>query len=322
MKIISFILSIIDFYIERKKVKRLSLIMLLFLLAGSSVFAGEEARYKSELMIKGYEFNNDGLSEAIIKKDKEAVELFVKANININIPDTEGYSALDRAIETGNKETRDIISFAGGETKKRIQEPVTVNKKPDEKEEAAAEEKGSTEEIRQKEKSELNEGDIQNTENQEKIYNSEKEEAVIKKYGNTSEDIEYLCELINQNKLDEVAIMAEGINLNVLTKEGLSPLHYAVYNDNAPMVHLLLNLGSNVNLRTDEGMTPLDIAVLNGERIVARELLENGGGLSAVVAKELKSIGCPMSHDTIFDIYDVSYDDILKYMNKIQDKIN
>ena len=39
--------------------------------------------------MKGYEFSNDGLSEAIIKNDKEAVTLFLKADININLKDVK-----------------------------------------------------------------------------------------------------------------------------------------------------------------------------------------------------------------------------------------
>ena len=73
--------------------------------------------YKCDLMMKGYEFTNDGLSEAIIKNDTEAVELFVKADININLPDNEGYSALDRAIKENDKELENLLTKAGGETK-------------------------------------------------------------------------------------------------------------------------------------------------------------------------------------------------------------
>ena len=92
-----------------------------------SVSADSLEEYKCELMMKGYQFSNDGLSEAIIKNDKEAVELFVKADLNINLPDTEGYNAMDRALKTNNKDTVLLLAQAGAETKKVIIEQKNDN---------------------------------------------------------------------------------------------------------------------------------------------------------------------------------------------------
>ena len=255
-----------------------------------SVSADSLEEYKCELMMKGYQFSNDGLSEAIIKNDKEAVELFVKADLNINLPDTEGYNAMDRALKTNNKDTVLLLAQAGAETKK-----VIIEQKND------------------------------NVEKPKNIPREVKPQKPEKNTVETEEEVQLneLCEAVNLNKLDTVAkLVKTSPDTNCLTSEGLAPIHYAIFNDNPAMVHVLLNGGADVNILTSDGLTPLDIAVLNNQKIIARELLESGGALSDNVAKELVKFGCPVKHDEDFDLYDASFDDIFAAMSKIQDKIN
>lgn len=256
--------------------------------------ANDVEEYKCDLMIKGYEFTNDGLSEAIIKRDKDAIELFVKTDLNINMPDTEGYSALDRAIKSNNPEAVALIAKAGGETKKLppAEVPVTA-------EEKSVEEKPTV--------------DVPHvtpqTENPEKF---EVEKISLNQF----------CEYVNANNLEEVAKIAQTSDeINLLSDEGLAPLHYAVFNNNIEMVKLLLKHGADANVLADDGMTPLDITVLNNQKEIAKVLIEQGGELSDNVAGELEKFGCPIKFDEELNLYQADFDNIFSAMNKIQQKI-
>lgn len=268
--------------------------------------------YKCDLMIKGYEFSNDGLSEAIIKNDKEAVELFVKADININLPDNEGYSALDRALKVKDKEAVIFLCRAGGETK--------VMQIPDEFVQIATDTEV-----------ENNSSDIQDKIDVKKIAVAESvKNAAMKSSDEKTADekpadpqMNKLCELVNENLIEDVATIAKNSpDLNKLTGEGLAPIHYAVFNDNPSMVHLLLGAGAYVNKKTSDGLTPLDIAILNDQKIVARVIMEYGGSMSTQVARELMKFGCSMQHDEISDLYDASFENIFSAMARIQQKLN
>ena len=256
--------------------------------------AADIEEYKCDLMIRGYEFTNDGLSEAIIKNDKEAVELFVKTDLNINMADTEGYSALDRAIKSNNAETVALIAQAGGETKKLspAEVPVTEeDKKP------VAEEKPEIPQVV-----------------------TEKPKQEQPKEGKNS--LNKFCEYVNSNNLEVVAKIAQTSDeINLLSDEGLAPLHYAVFNNNIEMVKLLLKHGADANVLADDGMTPLDITTLNNQTEIAKILIAQGGELSENVAEELEKFGCPIKYDEELNLYQADFENIFKAMNKIQQKI-
>lgn len=276
-------------YVRLSKFYKYFQLLLLFILTATSAFAESIEEYKCDLMMRGYEFSNNGLSEAIIKKDKEAVELFIKADINVNLPDNEGYSALDRAIKADDKDAVILISLAGGQSKKTITEKNIKN------------------ENIKKEKPEITIVKVKqiNTNNQD-----------------NEKNINEFCQAVNRGDFDYVASKAEEtVYLNTLTEEGLAPLHYAVFNNNPAMVHLLLNKGADVNVLTDDGMTPLDISVLNNQKIIAKELLETGGALSSNVAEELIKFGCKAIYDEDFGLYDAEFSDIFTTMEKIINKI-
>ncbi|MGN0013982.1 MAG: ankyrin repeat domain-containing protein [Candidatus Gastranaerophilaceae bacterium] len=285
---------------------------------------GSIEEYKCDLMIKGYEFSNNGLSEAIIKNDQEAIELFVKADININLPDKEGYSALDRALKIKDKEAAIFLCHAGGETRimqvpddfYKILENSSKNDKFSQSVQNSSVENQNTERLVSDNTTLIATSD--NTKNLE-----QKTEPQKNKVEPTDPQMNELCELVNSNQIEEVAKIAKNSpEINMLTEEGLAPVHYAIFNDNPSMVHLLLSSGAYVNKKTSDGLTPLDIAVLNDQKIVARVVMEYGGSLSEQVARELMKFGCPVKNAEGSELYDASYEDIFSAIIKIQNKLN
>ena len=326
--------------------------------------------YKCDLMMKGYEFTNDGLSEAIIKNDTEAVELFVKADININLPDNEGYSALDRAIKENDKELENLLTKAGRETKllKNVatdvepadteQSETTASKNPltenttvetpateapvaqqtVEAEFVKTETAAQDELIESKTdfpviKSEIfDENALSSEENSDisidKNLLAIAQKAPVKSQNLSAEQkkqqiVEAFCDLINTDNAAEVAKVAKNFfGINIMTKEGLAPLHYAVFNDNAEIVKILLDNGADVNKKTSDGLTSLDIAVLNNQLAIIKMLLSQGGALSGQVATELKKLGCQSNLDPTTNLYDTTLDDLLPVLKKIQSTLD
>lgn len=326
--------------------------------------------YKCDLMMKGYEFTNDGLSEAIIKNDTEAVELFVKADININLPDNEGYSALDRAIKENDKELENLLTKAGGETKLLKNVATDVEPADTEQSETTASKNPLTENTTVETSAteapvaqQTVEAEIVKTETaaQDELIESKTDFPVIKseifdenalsaeenseisidknllamaqkapvKSQNLSAEqkkqqiVEAFCDLINTDNAAEVAKVAKNFfGINIMTKEGLAPLHYAVFNDNAEIVKILLDNGADVNKKTSDGLTSLDIAVLNNQLAIIKMLLSQGGALSGQVATELKKLGCQSNLDPTTNLYDTTLDDLLPVLKKIQSTLD
>lgn len=256
-------------------------------------FAEDTEEYKCDLLIKGYDFTNDGLSEAIIKNDKEAIELFVKADLNINLADSEGYSAMDRAIRTNNEETVALIAQAGGEIKKTN---------------SSSSQKNEKEQILEKPQVAIPQPTKTTTQ-------QTKEDPTVK--------INKFCTLVNSNNVAEVNEYAKtSPDIDKISGEGLAPIHYAVFNDNIEMVRVLIENGADVNVISNDGMTPLDITVLNNQKEMTQVLLEEGAELTENVASELKKFGCPIIYDDTRNLYIAKYNDLQTTMNKIQTKIN
>lgn len=361
-----------------RKVIRFILLISLLLLANSYLPAMADdnsdnfEEYKCDLMMKGYEFTNDGLSEAIIKNDTEAVELFVKADININLPDNEGYSALDRAIKENDKELENLLTKAGGETK--LLKNVATDVEPVETEQTSSEttapenpltenttvetpateapvaqqtveaEVVKTETAAQDElienktdfpviKSEIFDENALSAEETSEISIDKNllamaQKAPVKNQKLSAEQkkqqiVEAFCDLINTDNTAEVAKVAKNFfGINIMTKEGLAPLHYAVFNDNAEIVKILLDNGADVNKKTSDGLTSLDIAVLNNQLAIIKMLLSQGGALSGQVATELKKLGCQSNLDSTTNLYDTTLDDLLPVLKKIQSTLD
>ncbi|KAL9651796.1 hypothetical protein ABK040_014441 [Willaertia magna] len=74
----------------------------------------------------------------------------------------------------------------------------------------------------------------------------------------------------------EWEIEKEVFNINCLTVENQTALHFAVLNNNPEMIKLLLNYGANPNVRTycNDGTTPLMLGVLEGKYEAIKMLVE------------------------------------------------
>src|SRR5688572_26732475 len=72
------------------------------------------------------------------------------------------------------------------------------------------------------------------------------------------------------------AVLKRKVDVNVAQPDGTTALHWAVYQDDLPVVRLLVRAGANVNAANINGMTPLMLASTNGGHDVVRDLLAAG----------------------------------------------
>lgn len=127
-----------------------------------------------------------------------------------------------------------------------------------------------------------------------------------------------LLSAIDAGDVKKVKYLASNIKkLDVIAAEGLSPLHYAVFYNNAEIVEILLLNGAKPNFKTDDLMTSLDISVLNNQQTVSEILKKFGGGISPSIAEDLKKFGCKMVYDPKDDVYNAELKDIFAVMKKI-----
>ena len=127
-----------------------------------------------------------------------------------------------------------------------------------------------------------------------------------------------LLSAIDAGDVKKVKYLAANIKkLDVIAAEGLSPLHYAVFYNNAEIVEILLLNGAKPNFKTDDQMTALDISVLNNQQTVSEILKKFGGEISPSIAEDLKKFGCKMTYDPKDDAYNADLKDIFAVMKKI-----
>lgn len=254
------------------RVKNFILPLIISLLFQTAAFAGNFNEYFFDLKMQGYSFDNDGLSEAIIKKNQEAIELFRKAGIDFTQTDKEGYTALERAKMTKDVETLAFVNDVLMHTKRK-KLFLAANTKP------------------------------------------EAQENITNPY-----DLFSLVKANNAEELKKTA--AENKDLNNLSAEGLTPLHYAVFNDNTQIVKILLEAGADVNKKTSDGLTPLDIAVLNMQKETAKIILDFNGGMSYSLAEELEGFGCKSFYNNDYDVYNAGFEDIFNAMSIAKEELD
>jgi ankyrin repeat protein len=72
------------------------------------------------------------------------------------------------------------------------------------------------------------------------------------------------------------ALLAKRADVNTAQVDGMTALHWAVYNDDAEMAGLLVRSGANVNATNLYGVAPLYVASMNGNAVLVKALLDAG----------------------------------------------
>ncbi|MCB1122978.1 MAG: ankyrin repeat domain-containing protein, partial [Verrucomicrobiae bacterium] len=86
-----------------------------------------------------------------------------------------------------------------------------------------------------------------------------------------------LAEAIEKQEMFQVeAILTKDVDVNEAQVDGMTPLHWAVYHDDAKLVKRLIDLGANATAANRYGITPLYLACQNGSADAIRLLLEAG----------------------------------------------
>lgn len=93
-----------------------------------------------------------------------------------------------------------------------------------------------------------------------------------------------------------------GANPNVADPEGITPLMDACYRNNTGAIASLLSHHANVELRERDGNTALTIASLLGHTGAVRQLLAAGAGPSAGLSRELVDAVRAEGHDEIAEV--------------------
>jgi len=76
-------------------------------------------------------------------------------------------------------------------------------------------------------------------------------------------------------------LLAKGVDVNAAQVDGMTALHWAVYNDDAETAGLLVRSRANVNATNRYGVPPLFIACTNGNATLVRLLLDAGANANA-----------------------------------------
>src|SRR5881396_541515 len=76
-------------------------------------------------------------------------------------------------------------------------------------------------------------------------------------------------------------LLDRGADVNATQADGMTALHWAVYNDDADTAGLLVRRGANVNAANRYGVPPLSLACTNGNADLVKLLLEAGADANA-----------------------------------------
>eukprot|EP01041_Mallomonas_annulata_P007654 gene7654-15664_t len=92
---------------------------------------------------------------------------------------------------------------------------------------------------------------------------------------------EALCEAVVSQDYDRVLrCISSGADVNISTREGMTPLHFAADGGSCRMVEILLEHGAVMDVRDEEGQTPLMLAAICEHQDVVRVLLGAGADVS------------------------------------------
>jgi uncharacterized protein len=79
-------------------------------------------------------------------------------------------------------------------------------------------------------------------------------------------------------------LIRQNADINVVERDGSTPLHWAVYHEQPGIVKSLIDAGADVGATNREGITPLSLAVQNGDAVTTRILLDAGASVHQTLA--------------------------------------
>ncbi len=94
--------------------------------------------------------------------------------------------------------------------------------------------------------------------------------------------IDALPDLVNAGERDAaVELISNGTDVNQLSVDGTTALHWAVYRKDLELVEMLLDEDADPNIRNDYGATPMTVASEHGDYAIMKALVDAGGDIES-----------------------------------------
>lgn len=91
-----------------------------------------------------------------------------------------------------------------------------------------------------------------------------------------------LPDLVNEGARDEaMRLIDDGADVNELSVDGTTALHWAVYKEDIELVEMLLDEDADPNIRNEYGATPMMVASEHGNYAIMKALIEAGGDIES-----------------------------------------
>lgn len=245
-----------------------SLILLLLFCAGG---CKSKESYKKEVESRGVVYSRDSFQTEVIAGNKETVELFIKAGINVNDRDpVSGMTALMFAIAKGPDEIIKLLLDNGAD----------VN----------VEAHGTT----------VLTGAIAADRNIAVIKMLLDKGADVNATGKNGITALRMALLKDKSFAVIKMLLDKGANAND-TQDGVTALMVATSNLHADIVEMLIVKGADVNAKADKGTTALMYASLKGSLEIVKMLLDKGADVNAKRSDDLTALKYASngSHDDV-----------------------
>ena len=94
--------------------------------------------------------------------------------------------------------------------------------------------------------------------------------------------VDALPDLVNAgDRAAAIEAIATGADVNQLSVDGTTALHWAVYRKDLELVQMLLDEDADPNLRNDYGATPMTVASEHGDFAILQALIDAGGDIES-----------------------------------------